>query len=221
MYGNPKKICYSLFPFSVFRLVLVISGAPSVDACYRKLYILCIESRYLPNNTHNNKHTPMNMYDIRPVLLSLRRMLALSLSVGNYSTAESWRSLLAPRCWRCACCLFSFGLSLARCFSSDFTRSFLITPASVGVMISNFNWPSECRVSWVNREFRTMRGINTAMLCRYSTDCGNVRAIRRYSYGCARVIITAYTRRRPLGVLFSSVSKRVLTYPCARDNVLL
>lgn len=100
------------------------------DACYRKLYILCIESRYLPNNTHNNKHTPMNMYDIRPVLLSLRRMLALSLSVGNYSTAESWRSLLAPRCWRCACCLFSFGLSLARCFSSDFTRSFLITPVA-------------------------------------------------------------------------------------------
>lgn len=114
---KPKKICYSLFPFSVFRLVLVISGAPSVDACYRKLYILCIESRYLPNNTHNNKHTPMNMYDIRPVLLSLRRMLALSLSVGNYSTAESWRSLLAPRCWRCACCLFSFALCLSRAVS--------------------------------------------------------------------------------------------------------
>lgn len=93
--------------------------------------------------------------------------------------------------------------------------------ASRGVMISNFNWPCECRVSWVNREFRTMRGINTAMLCRYSTDYGNVRAIRRYSCNHARVIITAYTRRRPLGVLFSSVSKRVLTFPCARDNVLL
>lgn len=158
---------------------------------------------------------------IYPVLLPLRRMLALSLSVGNYSTAESWRSLLAPRCWRCACCLFSFSLCVSLALFLFRFYSLISDNASRGVMISNFNWPSECRVSWVNREFRTMRGINTAMLCRYSTDCGNVRAIRRYSYGCARVIITAYTRRRPLGVLFSSVSKRVLTYPCARDNVLL
>lgn len=37
-------------------------SVPSLVGCYRKLYIFCIESRYLPTNTHNNKHDEYVFY---------------------------------------------------------------------------------------------------------------------------------------------------------------
>lgn len=69
----------------------MLSARPSWFSfgCYRKLYIFCIESRYLPTNTHNNKH---HEYVFIPVVLSLRM---LALSVGNYSETEWLRLLLA------------------------------------------------------------------------------------------------------------------------------
>lgn len=85
----------------------------------------------------------MNMYDTR------RRRSAFT----PYARAVRWKLLgrrivaiaeLAPRSWRCACCLFSFALTLSVSHTprlSDLTE-FLITPSYRNNDITSITGPS-------------------------------------------------------------------------------